>query len=640
MNAISNSFCWRSFALICCFVLLLRLPFLNQAIQGDDVYYLAAAQHAQIEPLHPNHAVIVFLGQEVSLRGHPHPPLNGWILGALLALVGDIREVPFHAAYVLFSLIAALAMWSLARRFSERPMWATLLFLATPAFVVNGNSLESDLPFLAFWMLSAACFVKAVDGASARWLAGAVISMAPAALVAMQSIFLAPVLGAYLWMRRRNWRAGWLALCAAPAALALWQLSEKLSGAALPASELAGHLQTMALQTLAKKAANAVALTVHLGWIIFPPLVWWAFRDVGRIGWIVVGASAAVAAYADPNPLFWLCFATGVLVIVWCARRWREFEAAWILLFFACALAVFFAGSARYLLPLAAPLAILVSRQGRWLPAGFAVQVLLGLALSYTNYQHWDAYREFAESLPKETDGKRVWINGEWGLQYYGEARGGLALKQGQAVRPGEYVLSSELGYPTAFTTGGGVLTPIAVREIRPALPLRLIGLQSKSAYSTASAGFRAFDVSNAALDRVRLSVVVEREPTLSDLQSGAPEADSHIVSGVYALEGRTRWMAGRAVLLLKRPDAASVLRASVYIPDSAPARRLSVSLDGVEVASTLCPGPGMCEAKSAAIAAGAGTATVAVMVDKTFQAPNDRRELGVVLAAAGFIAP
>ncbi len=31
-------------------VLLLRVPFLNQAIQGDDVYYLYGAEHTQIEP--------------------------------------------------------------------------------------------------------------------------------------------------------------------------------------------------------------------------------------------------------------------------------------------------------------------------------------------------------------------------------------------------------------------------------------------------------------------------------------------------------------------------------------------------------------------------------------------------------------
>ena len=149
-------------------VLLLRLPFVNQAIQGDDYNYLAGAMHAQIDPLHPSDFSYVYLGKPVDARGHPHPPLNMWVLGMLLAIFGDIHEVPFHAVYILFSLVAALSMWWLARRFSPNPLWATLLFLVTPAFVVNGNSFEADIPFLAFWMASMALFVRAADRRSGR----------------------------------------------------------------------------------------------------------------------------------------------------------------------------------------------------------------------------------------------------------------------------------------------------------------------------------------------------------------------------------------------------------------------------------------------------------------------------------------
>src|SRR5436190_21930000 len=148
----------RSLLLLLGLVLLIRLPFLNQAIQGDDHIYITEAQHALIDPLHPNDVKYVFMGDEVDLRGHSHPPGNAWPLAGLLVVFGDVREVPFHAAYIVFSLIAMWAMWSLACRFSERPVWTTLLFIAVPAFVVNGNSLEADLPFLAFWMASMALF--------------------------------------------------------------------------------------------------------------------------------------------------------------------------------------------------------------------------------------------------------------------------------------------------------------------------------------------------------------------------------------------------------------------------------------------------------------------------------------------------
>src|SRR6185437_12376591 len=107
--------------LLLLFVILLRLPFLNQAVQGDDDVYLTEAAHAQIEPLHPEHTSYVFKGDVVDLRGHTHPGSNAWPLAVLLAVFGTVKEVPFHAAYIGFSLIAAGAMWSLARRFSPHP---------------------------------------------------------------------------------------------------------------------------------------------------------------------------------------------------------------------------------------------------------------------------------------------------------------------------------------------------------------------------------------------------------------------------------------------------------------------------------------------------------------------------------------
>ncbi|HXK02874.1 MAG TPA: hypothetical protein VMS37_10755, partial [Verrucomicrobiae bacterium] len=87
--------------LLLALMVLLRLPFLNTPIQGDDHIYLTEAEHALIDPLHPNNLKYVFIGDEVDLRGHPHPPGNAWILAALLLLFGDVKEVPFHAAYIV-----------------------------------------------------------------------------------------------------------------------------------------------------------------------------------------------------------------------------------------------------------------------------------------------------------------------------------------------------------------------------------------------------------------------------------------------------------------------------------------------------------------------------------------------------------
>jgi hypothetical protein len=251
------------------------------------------------------------------------------------------------------------------------------------------------------------------------------------------------------------------------------------------------------------------------------------------------------------------------------------------------------------------------------------------------NYQHWDGYRAFAASLQPY---HRIWINGEWGLRYYLESEGGLPLQRGQAVQPGDLVVSSELAYPVDFTYGGGILTRVADLEIRPAIPLRLIGLDAKSGYSTASKGLRPFDISTGPIDRVHADVVVERRPTLEFVPMGAPEAVQQIVSGIYKLEeGRWRWMSGRAVLLLKSPAAPTPLKVRFNIPEASPARRVTLLLDSREIASQSYPAPGSYSLETPPQAANTGVSTLTITVDKVFTAPGDARELGIILAEAGF---
>jgi hypothetical protein len=578
--------------LVLAVVLLLRAPFLRQAIQGDDVYYLYGAEHAQIDPAHPIDVRYVFEGDMVDMEGHPHPPLNAWFLGLLLALFGDIREAPFHTAYILFSAVAAVSMWSLARRFSPHPLWATLLFLATPAFVVNGNTLESDIPFLAFWMAGVALFV-------ANRYALAAAALALAAMAAYQAVFLTPILAIYTWLYARRSKSAWMVVLVPPVVVAGWQLYELISIGKLPLAVLAGYFRTYGTQSLAFKLRNAAALPVHFCWLVFPVLLPPAFL----LSW----------KRRDPDTLF---------------------LTAWIAIFFAAGIGIFFAGSARYLLPIAAPVALLVSRLNtRWLAAGLAAQMILSMALATVNYQHADAYRAFAASLQPQLAGKRVWINGEWGLRYYLDTDGGIPLLREQSLRPGDVVVTSELGYPVHFSAGGGTLTPIAQREVRATLPLRLIALHTRSAYSTVDRGYLPFDISTGPIDRVRAEMVVEREPKLAYLLMKSPEAEQQLVSGVY----QDQWMAGRAVILLKSPAATTPLQVKFFIPQPAPARRITLLIDGQQVAEKTYDAPGLYTLETPPIRPAKPTATLTIVVDKTFSVPADRRELGVVLIAAGF---
>ena len=203
----------------------------------------------------------VFLGGEVDLRGHSHPPGNAWPLAGLILLFGDVKEVPFHAAYIVFSMIAVWAMWSLACRFSERPVWATLLFIAVPAFVVNGGSLEADLPFLAFWMASIALFL------SGRMLLAA-LAMAVTAMMAYQAVFLIPILfcgdaglawhsvAAHVGARPSRRACPTATLLTPLLVFVAWQVFTRLTTGTMPAGKLAEYFSTYALQAIQHKLAE------------------------------------------------------------------------------------------------------------------------------------------------------------------------------------------------------------------------------------------------------------------------------------------------------------------------------------------------------------------------------------------------
>jgi hypothetical protein len=593
-------------------VLALRLPFLHQAIQGDDLFYLYGAQHAQIEPLHPDHAKYLFQGDLVDMRGHSHPPLDSWILGGLLWSLGDVREVPFHLAYSIFSILAALAMLSLARRFCDQPFLATLLFVAVPAFVVNGNSLESDLPFLALWMLAIAWFVKGVEGSKLA-LIGSALAAALAALDAYQAVFLVPILAFYLWQKKSRNAFAWCVILAAPIAIGAWQVYGRVTSGAMPAVVLWDYMRKYGWQVAAQKAKNTAALVVHSAWILSPLLI-----RGDRVHWALGGIASLAGAFYDPNPMFWASLGLGVVVLSSCVKK--EFLNAWVLMFFAGALVVFFAGSARYLLPIAAPLAILaVNRCSTpMLAAGFATQMALSIGFTIVNYQTWGAYKQFAESLAPEVAQTRVWVDHDWGLRYYLESEGALAVPRGQTFAVGDVVVSKQ-PHPEGQR--------IASLEIRPSIPLRLFSVNEKSAYSVATAGLWPFEFSNAPVDRVAAYLIGERKAELTWV---TPKDQQQILRGLDP-DG---WSASEATVLIKHADGP--LTAEFTIHAQSPARHIRLLVDGVLVAEETFPASGS-YALSVPAPGGGRSTTVTLAVDKTFSVSGDGRQLGILIAGVGF---
>ena len=79
------------------------------------------------------------------------------------------------------------------------------------------------------------------------------------------------------------------------------------------------------------------------------------------------------------------------------------------------------------------------------------------------------------------------------------------------------------------------------------------------------------------------------------------------------------------------------MLEIVLFIPPESPARRVSVTVDNVPVAGKTYTAPGGNTLVSGPVTVSGETATVTIAVDKTFSAPGDQRELGIILNSVGF---
>jgi hypothetical protein len=197
--------------------------------------------------------------------------------------------------------------------------------------------------------------------------------------------------------------------------------------------------------------------------------------------------------------------------------------------------------------------------------------------------------------------------------------------------------------------------------EIRTgAIPLAVVGVGSRSGNASAGFGLLPFDYGDKLLDEVVAELIGVPRPTASHLTMAAPEAGNHLMLGFYQLEqNQWRWIGPRALAVLRAPDSEgpAPFELSFHIPETAPARKVTVSLDGKMVASETYSGPGtytlqgpvevragsgtesepVSEARPLVALSPGQTVTVEISVDQTFQAAGDSRDLGIVVTALGF---
>ncbi len=478
-------------ALLCALAPALCLaPFLTRAFHIDDPMYIWTAQHLHSNP-------IDFYGFDVNWDGfiksaaqeNKNPPLVSYYI-ALVAAVAGWSELALHAGFLIPAAALGLGIYFLARRFCRHPVIATWIAVFTPAVLVSGSSVMSDLPMLTLFVWSIVLWLRGLESDNTEWFIAAGFVIAAAALTKYFGIALVPLLAVYTALRLR--KAGWwIAALAVPVLVmiayecVMW--FHYGTGGLLNAAGYAGASQTPGR----RMAALLIGLTFTGG--CMAPVMFYAL--VLRIRYLAAVAASvgafvvlmlfwapafrAMLSQSAPEQFWWIAiqaalFATaGLTVMIVVALDWigkRDADSTllvlWVLGTFVFSVFLNWSVTARTILPMVPPVAILIVRRlerlqerGTRIPgwqwyAPLVPSLALALTVAWADARLANSARDAAQRFGREMAhySHHVYFQGHWGFQYYLEAEDAEPVAYGQ----------------TDFRAGDAIINPINNTSVWP----------------------------------------------------------------------------------------------------------------------------------------------------------------------------
>ncbi len=555
----------RDLALLVVMVAVCAVPFLSQPFHMDDNFYMDMARNARVKPLYPNDVAYVFEGRSLPDMGsHSHPPLQTYFLAALQHFFGEGpgKEWIYHLCSLIFPLLAVLALYFVAARFLERPLWPSIVFACCPLFLVMQHTLMTDVPTLAFWLAAVALFLWAADRESTPLFAASSLFQFLSMFASYQSVVLVPLLGAYQ-LRRRASARGWIFLLPAPLLLAGWFVMNYFHYHRWLLADTMGYVESRHAASLPMLCTKLLALLEYQGWLIlFPFFFLYAFGRGLKGRFLALASLLAVYVCQFRIPdyrfvdklIFVVGLVAGVFVVWRLAAFWTDsfrdgemalgiappeaqFLGLWYFGVSAYCLLLFTEGSARYILPLVPPVLICFFRQlevaevteyrlpsrpllnSAMLASGSLVLSLAwGLALSQADLEFARIYPRAANEFANITKGMSSYYGGEWGFRYYFGWAGArqLPLDESQ-VRGGSFLALPKLAlqYDVPWDLRSMTM-PLQTLTYEPATPLRTLDGQTHAGFYSTGWGLIPFSFSHRILEEVELRQVnylVERLP-------------------------------------------------------------------------------------------------------------------------------
>jgi 4-amino-4-deoxy-L-arabinose transferase-like glycosyltransferase len=433
-------------------------PFLTKPFNVDDPLFLWAAKQIQLHPGNPYGFNVNWYGYEQSMSAvTQNPPLTSYYL-ALVAQIFGWNEIGLHLAFMLPAMAAVLGTYRLAKSFCTLPLFAALLTLFTPAFLVSSTTIMCDVPLLAFWVWATVFWVEGMEQDDWRRLLAAGLLASLAFLTKYYGVCLIPLLGAYTFLQKRScWRWGGFLLIPLGTALAYQLATRALYGQGMLSGAAKYAMHTKGWRGVFEEIISFTPLVFTGGCMltatVFTPLMWRLRTLILFIAGAVLAAilyyknGALLNRFHDMDPaykwpveiqtIFWAAGGIGILALAGVEVVRRRDAKSWLLTFwiFGCfSFSAFFnwTVNGRSILPMAPALAILITRclEQKSLVLTPVTKVLvmvcavLTLLVTRADFLLAIAVRQSAQQAhvvcgsPPGT----VWFEGHWGFQYYMES--------------------------------------------------------------------------------------------------------------------------------------------------------------------------------------------------------------------------
>lgn len=530
------------------FALLVTLPFVGRPFHMDDATFIELARARQTDALETVLEDYTFFGQENEYFLDTHPPLVPSFVALVIWISGE-SEIVMHMAFLIFPIIAALAMYFLARKYTGHALLASLMLVATPGVLVMSHGIMSDVPGLSMWLAAITLYIYGLERNSLRLMFICAIAITAGLMISYQVLSIIPLLFAYMLLKRKSSLLAVLPFVLPLSSFVSYAVWHYFVLGMLPRLSY-GVGEPLAWYSIIQKGSSVFAVIggAFIFFVLLMRVFFFNRQDftVYLALVIPVWVSQLVQYYAGRSSLaaavlFTLFIPLGILFLYrvfadgWQKLRKDGFnmEAGTLLLLLWLGGVLFYLvvlmpyASVRYMLPAFPPMILLFvglveerfgTERMAWniMVAATLATAGAGIMVAGADYQLATANKRFAENegvrlgRQAESEGKKIWFVGEFGFRYYLEKQGYTELPRDKVIPEGDLIIQSPLADPRKFSDDMKNRVEIVEKvSYEGPLPLRTVNFNANAGFYGHFWGILPFSVATGEIEEYLIYKVV-----------------------------------------------------------------------------------------------------------------------------------